>query len=114
MAETGAVQHVLGDRIGDDGAGLARRDIGDRLTDRRQRGIGARSVGLARSRRRRLAGRNDGQGPCKCRGGLLGANLGKLDGEPERPGALGQGRPVTEQIERRKIEFATGAATRRA
>ena len=106
MTEAGAVQHVLGDRIGDDGAGLAGGDVGDGLTDRRQRGICAAPVWLARSCRRRVAGRNDGQGPFKCRGGLFGADLGQLHGKPERLGALGQGCEVPKQIERRQIEFA--------
>ena len=47
MLEAGAVQHALGDRVGDDGAGAPGADVADGLADRGQHGIRARGVGPA-------------------------------------------------------------------
>ena len=47
LGEAGAVEHVLGDRIGDDGGGDAGADIGDRAADRGDRGRRARCVRAA-------------------------------------------------------------------
>ena len=61
MAEACAVKHVLGDRIGDDGAGLAGGDVADRKADGGQRSFRAglvRHPGLGGCR---LAGRNHRQ-----------------------------------------------------
>ena len=52
MAEAGAVEHALGDRVGDDGAGAAGRDVVDRAADRGDGGGGAGGVRLAGLRRR--------------------------------------------------------------
>ena len=41
MPEAGAVEHALGDRIGDDGAGASGGDVGDRLADRGERRLRA-------------------------------------------------------------------------
>ncbi len=62
MAEPRAVEHALGDRVGDDGAGAASRDVRDRLADRGERGRCARGIGFARLGGRTLAGRDHGQG----------------------------------------------------
>ena len=42
------VEHILGDRIGDDGGRRAGHDVGDRAADRSDGGRRARAIGLAR------------------------------------------------------------------
>ncbi len=50
VGETGAIEHALGDRIGDDGAGTAGFHVRDRLTDR---GEGCGRAGSVRTSGRR-------------------------------------------------------------
>ena len=101
MAESGAVEHALGDRIGDDGAGPSSDDIVDRLTDRGQ---------MLRRRwcRRDAPGRavagwpvgDHRQGLGECGVTLFGAGVGEIRRSiPEALRALREEGAVAEQIE---------------
>jgi hypothetical protein len=48
LGKSRAVEHCLGDRIGDDGVGPAGKDVGDRQADGRDRCRSARLVRMAR------------------------------------------------------------------
>ena len=61
MAEAGAVEHALGDRIGDDGAGAPGADVVDRMADGGERGAGAGCVGLSGAGGGYFAGCDHGQ-----------------------------------------------------
>ena len=61
MTEAGAVEHALGDRIGDNSAGAAGHDVGDRLTDGSGGGGGAGGIGLSGRRGGGLAAAHDRQ-----------------------------------------------------
>ena len=61
MTEAGAVQHALGDRVGDDGAGPSGPDMVDRLANGSERGACAGRVRLARPRGCGFARRHDRQ-----------------------------------------------------
>ncbi len=79
MAESGAVKHALGDRIGDDRAGLPCDDVGDGLTNRSQGRVCTGVIGLARLRGCRMAGGHDRQCVLKCTERLFSANVGDLN-----------------------------------
>ena len=85
MPESGAVEHALGDRIGDDRAGPPGDDVADRLTNGGHRGVRAGVVRLAGLRGRRLAGRHDRQGVGECVERILGANVGEPDLRAREP-----------------------------
>ena len=61
MAEAGAVEHALGDRIGDDGAGAPGPDMVDRMANGGEGGVGAGFVGLSGARGGYFAGCDHGQ-----------------------------------------------------
>ena len=112
--KAGVVQRLLGDGVGDDGAGLAAAHVADGALDRfqdrrRSRGIGLarRDIG-ARGERRRPAGR--GRTPRAARSGD-----GRLDRRREAERAVGarDGFGVGEQEERR-VRAPRPRATRRA
>ena len=105
MAEAGAVQHALGDRIGDDGAGSPAPDMVDRVANGGQRRVRAGIVGLSGARGGDFAGRDHGQGFRKCRARFLGHGIGKLDLQSQDFRALGEERAIAEQIERRKVQL---------
>ena len=79
MAESGAVEHALGDRIGDDGAGSSAPDMVDGMADGGQRGVRAGFVGLAGARGGVFAGRDHGQCFANAAPRILGAGVGEFD-----------------------------------
>ena len=105
MAESGAVQHALGDRVGDDGAGSTAPDMVDGLANGGQRGGRAGIVGLSGARGGDFAGRHHGQRFRKCRARFLRDGIGKLDLQSQDFRSLGEERAIAEQIERRKVEL---------
>ncbi len=105
LGEAGAVEDILGDRIGDEGGGPSGQHVGDRAVDggeRRRRAAGVRTAGL----------RGDGdpdidhrQGGAERRRGRARLDHGERDIEPEVLGPLGQEFRISEEVESRKREL---------
>src|SRR5258708_39755707 len=92
MAEAGAVEDALGNRIGDDRAGPTGDHVADGLANRGHGGGGAGVVRLARPRGRRLAGSDDGQRVRKYIERILGTSVGEFDVQSESL------RPIAEEV----------------
>ena len=111
MPESGAVEHALGNRIGDDRAGPSGDDIADRLADRGDGGVRAGVVGLAGPRRGRMAGGHDRQCVGERSERILGADVGELDLKSESLRPVAEEVAVAEQVECRELQLMRGAAT---
>ena len=105
MAESRAVQHALGDRVGDDGASSTAPYMVDGLANGGQRGGRAGVVGLSGARGGDFARRHHGQRFRECRARFLRDGIGKLDLQSQDFRSLREERAVAEQIERRKVQL---------
>ena len=105
MAEAGAVEHALGDRVGDDGAGSPAPDMVDRVANGGQRSGRAGIVGLSGARGGDFARRHHGQGFRECRARFLRDGIGELDLQSQDFRSLGEEGAIAEQIERRKVQL---------
>src|SRR5882724_2166881 len=78
MPESGAVEHALGDRIGDDRAGPPRNHIADGLTNRGRGSFRAGTVGSPRLRRCRMTGAHNRQGVGKYTERIFSVSVGEI------------------------------------
>src|SRR6202011_6036813 len=99
MLETGAIEHALGDRIGDDRTGPSGGDVTTRLTNRGDRGARTGMVRPAGPRRRGMAGGHDRQGVRECIERIFGANVGEPEVEPEFLCPVSEEVAIAEQVE---------------
>ncbi len=107
MTESGAVEHALGDRVGDDGAGPSAPHMVDGLANGGQRSGRAGIVGLSGARGGDFAGRHHRQCFRECRARFLRRGIGELDLQSQDFRPLGEEGAVAEQIEWRKVELVT-------
>ena len=105
MGESGAVEHALGNRVGDHSSGPSGDDIADRLPNRGDRCIGTGVIGSARQCRRRLAGGDDRQRVREGTERIRRPNIGELDLQSKSPCAFTDGVAIAEQIERGELQL---------
>ena len=105
LGKAGAVEHVLGDRIGDHGGGAAGQHVGDRAADRGDRRRRAAGVGLAGRGGDREFERHHRQRAREGGGGFGGRDHGKRHVEPEDARAALKKIRVADQIKGRQVEL---------
>src|SRR6185312_4642028 len=106
LGKTGFVQHVLGDRIGDDRRRLGRQHVGDGSADRRDRRRRTRSIRAAGTGGDGNSEFDYGQRRGKRRGRRGGRNGCERRVEAQRGGAATQKALVGNDVERRKVQLA--------
>src|SRR6266700_5875648 len=105
MPKAGAIENLLGDRVGDDSAGASGGDIGDRVADGGERRFRAGLVRLAGLRRRDVASANNGQSAGERGDRLFRGDVGEIDVQSEDLCAPCDEVAVAEQVECRELQF---------
>src|SRR5579871_665922 len=105
VTKSGAVEHVLRNRVGDDRSRAAGHHVTDRLADRSHGSFGTAAIGMARAGGCNLADGNDRQSLRERGARIFRANLGKPDVQAKRLDPAPKRGGIADPIEGRQFEF---------